>query len=74
MPKPELIEETLLRLARPGMDARTLLQRVRAVHPEATKKEVIHAAFEAVLAVVNYDADKAAALQDFAIKGRGGDE
>ena len=34
----------------------------------------MHAALEAVMAVVNYDADKALALQDFAIKARGGDE
>ena len=74
MPELESIEATLLRLAKPGMDARKLLQLVRSVHPEATKKEVMHAALEAVMAVVNYDADKALALQDFAIKARGGDE
>jgi hypothetical protein len=73
MSKPETIAATLLRLAQPGMDARTLLQLVRSTHPEATKKEVIHAAFEAVLVVVHHDAEKAATLQDFAIRGRGGD-
>jgi len=34
----------------------------------------IHAAFEAVLTVVNHDAEKAIAPQDFALKGRGGDD
>ena len=56
------------------MDARTLLQLVRSAHPEATKKEVIRAAFEAVLAVVNCDAEKALTLHDFALKGRGNDD
>lgn len=72
-PKLETITATLLRLAQPGIDARTLMQRVRSVHPEATKKEVMQAAFEAVVAVVHYDSEKALALQDFAIKGRGDD-
>ena len=74
MPQLETIEATLLRLAQPGMDARTLLQLVRSAHPEATKKEVIHAAFEAVLAVVHYDAERAVTLHDFALKGRGSDD
>ncbi len=72
-PGVEEIRATLLRLARPRMSTKELLRQVRHAHPEASKKEIIHAAFSTVITVVDNDIDKALLLQDFALKERGGD-
>ena len=72
--KAPTIEETLLRALKPGTRPQALLQAVRAVHPEASKKEIIHAAFVAIIAVAERDPGLALELQNFAIKGRGVDE
>jgi hypothetical protein len=69
-PTPEDIQSTLLRLARPKMSGKELLRQVKRAHPEASKKEIVHAAFASVISVVDHDLDKAIALQDFALKGR----
>jgi hypothetical protein len=68
------IEETLLALVRPKMTPKELLKEARKAHPDATKKEIIRAAFRTVIAAADTDAEKALLLQDFAIKGRAGDE
>ena len=65
------IEETLLAKLKPGITPDKLVQAVRAVHPEATKKEIIHAAFAAVIAMAEVDPDRASTLQDFALRNRG---
>lgn len=71
----EDIKTTLLRLARPRMSPKELLRQVRRAHPEASKKEIIRAAFATVITTVDSDIDKALLLQDFALKERGpGDE
>lgn len=67
----EDIKTTLLRLARPRMSAKELLRQVRRAHPEASKKEIIRAAFATVITAVDSDIDKALILQDFALKERG---
>ncbi len=66
----ESIQETLLRLAKPSMSPKELLKQTRKAHPDASKKEIIHAAFRSIIAVADQDADKALALQDFALKER----
>ena len=71
MPSHPSIEETLLTKLRPGITPNELVRAVRAVHPEATKKEIIQAAFAAVIAFAEVDPDKARALQDFALRNRG---
>jgi len=50
------------------------MRAVRAVHPEASKKEIIHASFVAMIAIVETDEATARGLQDFAIKIRGSTE
>jgi len=65
------IQETLLAKIRPGITPDKLVQAVRSVHPEATKKEIIHGAFAAVIAMAEVDPERARALQDFAVKSRG---
>lgn len=67
----EDIRATLLRLARPRMSPKELLRQVRRAHPEASKKEIIRAAFATVITAVDSDIDKALLLQDFALKERG---
>lgn len=64
------IEETLIVAFQPGVAPKDLLKAVRATHPEATKKEIMLAAFAAMILVAESDVDKARALQDFALKGR----
>ena len=68
------IEATLLQLAKPKMTPKELLRATRKAHPDASKKEIIRAAFRTVIAAADTDAEKALLLQDFAIKGRAGDE
>lgn len=65
------IESTLLSSLQPGITPAQLLQRVRKVHPEATKKDIIHAAFAAVIALVESDPQSASTLHDFAMRSRG---
>ena len=64
------LEDSLLAGLRPGITPKELISSVRARHPEATKKEIIHAAFSALIQVAEQDPQKAKALQDFALKGR----
>jgi hypothetical protein len=65
------LEQTLLSLVRPKMTPKELLKEARKAHPDASKKDVIRAAFRTVIAAADTDAEKALLLQDFAIKGRG---
>lgn len=69
------IQHTLVKLAKPTMTPKELLRQIRKAHPKASKKDIVHAAFASIIAVVDSDADKALRLQDFALKERGsGDE
>ncbi|MFY8032548.1 MAG: hypothetical protein ACOVO5_12015 [Devosia sp.] len=65
------LQATLLRLASSKMKPRDLLKATRKAHPKASKKEIVHAAFASLIAVADQDAEKALALQDFAIAERG---
>ena len=71
MPASPTIEETLLIHLRPGMAPRDLMKAVRAIHPEATKREIIGAAFSTVILMAEDDPERARELQDFALKARG---
>ena len=68
------IQATLMKLARPKMSPKELLRETRKIHPKASKKEIIHAAFASIITVVDSDIDKALVLQDFALKERGADD
>src|SRR3569623_2046654 len=45
------IEATLLRLAQPKMSPKELLKLTRKAHPEASKKEIVRAAFHSIISV-----------------------
>ncbi len=70
----EQISETLQRLSSPSMTPRRLLKEARRAHPEATKKEIVRAAFYSVIVYADSDPQKAKQLQSFAISERVGDE
>ena len=64
---------TLGRLATPDMKPKALLKAVRDQHPEASKKDVVRAAFLSVITLSASDPGKADRLQDFALARRAGD-
>jgi hypothetical protein len=68
------IERTLLELARPKMTPKELLKAARRAHPDASKKEIIRAAFRSIITVADSDADKATVLQNFALQERAVDD
>lgn len=72
--KPEPIERTLLQLAKPKMSPKELLGLARKAHPEASKKEIIRAAFRSIITIADSDLDKAVLLQNFALQERAVDE
>ena len=71
---PSSQSETLVRLAQPQMSPKELLNLARKAHPDASKKEIVRAAFGTIIAVADRDPEKARLLQNFALSGRGGDE
>lgn len=68
------IEATLLSLVKPRMTPKELLKAARKAHPDASKKEIIRAAFRTVIAAADTDAEKALLLQDFALRERAVEE
>ena len=68
------LEATLLKLAQPKMSPKELLRLARKAHPEASKKDIIRAAFHSIIRVADSDTDKAMLLQDFALKERAVDD
>ena len=73
--KPESsIERTLLELAKPKMTPKELLKAARKAHPDASKKEIIRAAFRSIITVADSDTEKASLLQNFALTERAVDE
>lgn len=72
--KDDDLQASLLRIAKPKMSPQKLFREMRKAHPKASKKAIVRAAFASIIAVADTDADKALALQDFALKERGGDD
>lgn len=68
------IEATLLQLAKPKMTPKELLKAARKAHPDASKKEIIRAAFHSIITVADSDVDKATLLQNFALQERAVDD
>jgi hypothetical protein len=68
------IQTTLLKLAKPKMTPKELLREAKRAHPDASKKEIIRAAFASIIANADHDVEKALVLQEFALKERSSDE
>lgn len=66
----QTIAATLVAVAAPGMKPKELMAEVRQKHPEASKKEIVRAAFYALTDDTAHQLEPAAALQAFAIEGR----
>ncbi|WP_375451312.1 hypothetical protein [uncultured Devosia sp.] len=72
--KKETLEATLLRLASPNNSPRDMLREARKLHPKASKKQIIRAAFSSLIGVADHDIERSQALQNFALTGRGPEE
>jgi len=70
----EAISETLLRVVTPGIKPKQLIARVREQHPKASKKDVVRAAFYALIAHSDATPDAARELHDFALSQRNAEE
>lgn len=66
----EQIGDTLLALASPRMKPKDLLKAVKEIHPRASKKEIVRAAFYAIIARADDEPEKSRTLQAFAIAER----
>lgn len=64
----------LRRVASPGIKPKELVAAVREKHPDATKKEIVRAAFFALSDGHDSGSPQSGALHDFALKERGMDE
>lgn len=65
---------TLRRVAAPGIKPKDLVAAVREKHPEATRKEIVRAAFYSLSDGHDADPSQSGTLHDFALKERGADE
>ncbi|HTN62027.1 MAG TPA: hypothetical protein VL147_10775 [Devosia sp.] len=65
------LEATLLKLASPNISPREMLRQAKKLHPRATKKEIIRAAFSSLIAIADKDVETSQALHNFAITERG---
>lgn len=67
----ERLQRTLLLLASPNVRPDELLKVVRKHHPNASKSDIIRAAFAVIINAGEGDIERVMALQNFAIKERG---
>ena len=70
----EKISQTLIRLATPDLKPKKFFKAVRQEHPKASKKDIVRAAFMALIVHADQDPEKARRLHEFALKERGGDD
>ena len=70
----EPLSATLRSVAAPGMSPKALRAAGREKHPEASKKEVVRAAFHALIDSQSQDGRAIAALHGFALAERAPDD
>lgn len=73
MKRIEAIAATVLDLATPDMKPKALMAAVKEKHPDASKSDIVRAAFYAVIAHADADPKKASRLQALALGERTGD-
>jgi predicted transposase YbfD/YdcC len=64
------ISAALVRLAAPDLNPKQLFHAVRQEFPDATRKEIVRAAFFAVITTADADGNRARKLQNFALAER----
>ena len=62
----EKIASTIRELAQPGMKPKVLIEAVKDLHPEATRKEIARAAFLSVILSAQHSPEDLQALHDIA--------
>jgi len=67
----DTLETTLLKLATPNISPKDMLRQARKLHPKASKKEIIRAAFSSLITSADKDIEASIALHNFAITERG---
>ena len=72
MSEMENLARTIARLARPDMRPKQLIEAVRDEHPKASKKDIVRAAFYAVIVSADKDPVQARRLHKFALEQRRG--
>ncbi len=60
--------DALINEIKPGMTHKQLIKAVRVAHPEAIKKEILRAAFYALMAYSDRHTERLPALQAFALE------
>jgi len=71
--RPTSLEATLVSLAGAGVSNKDMLEQIRKLYPDASKKDIIHAAFKTLIALSAQNPDASLRLQDFALTERGPD-
>ncbi|MBX5000770.1 hypothetical protein [Rhizobium lentis] len=66
--------EAVLKETRTDITPKQLIKAVMKSHPQASKKEIVRAAFYALIAHAGNEPEKAGILQDFAITERTKDD
>jgi hypothetical protein len=69
-PKNHEIQATLAKLLRPEVTPKRLLKETKKAHPEASKGDIIRAAFASMIELADKDPGAASLLQGFAIAER----
>ncbi|MEO5806494.1 hypothetical protein [Devosia sp.] len=69
--KKDTLETTLLKLATPNVSPKEMLRQAKKLHPKASKKDIIRAAFSSLIHTADQDVEKSQALQNFALSERG---
>ena len=67
----KVLGEAILHVITPNSTPNRIIKALRKAHPEVTKKELVRAAFYALIAHADTQPDKASALHHFAITQRG---
>jgi hypothetical protein len=66
----QAIGETLMRIVTPDMTPKQLIKAARREHPDASKKDIVRAAFFSIIANADQDHEKARNPRAFAIAER----
>lgn len=70
MSRIEKLATTLSTVAGPGMKPKEIISEVRRQHPKASKKDIVRAAFYALIEAGKLDRGKSQALHELAITQR----